>query len=209
MMGTTFLTSRQMILKTGWSSDPQQRMIQKLMLYGIPFSLLLSGWYFPIGVIIYWVTQNLFSLGQQYWVLHKYPPPVTAGNMPMKQARTAPAAKSNGKVADGKAAMARSRMARWRTARRPTLSGTKRAGGGFVNPIQEAAAKAGLFRRKRDAEPEPAPEPAVESRSTAPKVGAKPTNPKPTPRKAPPRKVVVAKAAPGKSTPSKKGGPKR
>ena len=76
MMLTTFMTSRQMILKTGWSQDPQQRMIQKLMLYGIPFSLLLSGWYFPIGVIIYWVTQNLFSLGQQYWVLHKYPPPV-------------------------------------------------------------------------------------------------------------------------------------
>jgi len=81
MMVTTFLTSRQMILKTGWSQDPQQRMIQKLMLYGIPFSLLLSGWAFPIGVIIYWVTQNLFSLGQQYWVLHKYPPPVTAGHI--------------------------------------------------------------------------------------------------------------------------------
>jgi YidC/Oxa1 family membrane protein insertase len=75
MMLTTFMTSRQMILKTGWSQDPQQRMIQKLMLYGIPFSLLLSGWYFPIGVIIYWVTQNVFSLGQQFWVLHKYPPP--------------------------------------------------------------------------------------------------------------------------------------
>ena len=91
MMVTTFMTSRQMILKTGWSQDPQQRMIQKLMLYGIPFSLLLSGWYFPIGVIIYWVTQNLFSLGQQYWVLRKYPPPVTAGNIPMKSARSAAA----------------------------------------------------------------------------------------------------------------------
>src|SRR4029453_2259617 len=70
------------------SQGPQQRMIQKLMLYGIPFSLLLSGWYFPIGVIIYWVTQNLFSLGQQFWVLHKYPPPVTEGNIPLKGART-------------------------------------------------------------------------------------------------------------------------
>ncbi len=92
MMGTTFLTSRQMILKTGWNADPQQRMIQKLMLYGIPFSLLLSGWYFPIGVIVYWVTQNLFSLGQQYWVLHKYPPPAVAGSIPLKQARSAPGA---------------------------------------------------------------------------------------------------------------------
>ena len=44
MMATTYLTSRQMILKTGWAEDPQQRMIQRLMLYGIPFSLLVSGW---------------------------------------------------------------------------------------------------------------------------------------------------------------------
>jgi YidC/Oxa1 family membrane protein insertase len=86
MMATTFLTSRQMILKTGWSADPQQRMLQKLMLYGIPITLLLSGWYFPIGVIIYWVVQNLFSLGQQFWVLHKYPPPAMAGATPVGRA---------------------------------------------------------------------------------------------------------------------------
>ena len=73
----TFLSSRQMILKTGWSEDPQQKMIQRLMLYGVPFSLLFSGLVFPIGVVIYWVVQNLFSLGQQMWVLRKYPPPKT------------------------------------------------------------------------------------------------------------------------------------
>jgi YidC/Oxa1 family membrane protein insertase len=76
MIVTTYLTSRQMILKTGWAEDPQQRMIQRLMLYGIPASLLVSGAIFPIGVIIYWVTNNLFTLGQQQWVLRKYPPPV-------------------------------------------------------------------------------------------------------------------------------------
>lgn len=75
MIVTTYLTSRQMILKTGWAEDPQQRMIQRLMLYGIPASLLISGGIFPIGVIIYWVTNNLFTLGQQQWVLRKYPPP--------------------------------------------------------------------------------------------------------------------------------------
>jgi YidC/Oxa1 family membrane protein insertase len=76
MMTTTYLTSRQMILKTGWAEDPQQKMIQRLMLYGIPLSLLVSGALFPIGVVIYWVTNNLFTLGQQQWVLRKYPPPV-------------------------------------------------------------------------------------------------------------------------------------
>ncbi|NJC85871.1 membrane protein insertase YidC [Planosporangium mesophilum] len=79
MIATTFLTSRQMILKTGWAEDPQQRMVQRLMLYGIPFSLLISGYVFPIGVVTYWVTQNLFSLGQQMWVLRKYPSPSPTG----------------------------------------------------------------------------------------------------------------------------------
>jgi len=89
MIATTYLTSRQMILKTGWAEDPQQRMIQRLMLYGIPASLLISGAIFPIGVIIYWVTNNLFTLGQQQWVLRKFPPPVTA------KKTTAPAASRN------------------------------------------------------------------------------------------------------------------
>lgn len=94
MMATTYATSRQMILKTGWAEDPQQKMIQRLMLYGIPLSLLVSGSLFPIGVVIYWVTNNLFSLGQQQWVLRKFPPPP----MPGRKTTAAPArpAKSGG-----------------------------------------------------------------------------------------------------------------
>ncbi|OJF14884.1 membrane protein insertase YidC [Couchioplanes caeruleus] len=87
MMATTYLTSRQMILKTGWAEDPQQKMIQRLMLYGIPASLLISGALFPIGVVIYWVVNNLFSLAQQQWVLRKFPPP------PMANAKTGSSAR--------------------------------------------------------------------------------------------------------------------
>jgi YidC/Oxa1 family membrane protein insertase len=76
MIATTYLTSRQMILKTGWNQDPQQRMMQKLMLYGIPATMVFSVAYFPLGLILYWTTSNLFSLGQQFWVLKKYPPMV-------------------------------------------------------------------------------------------------------------------------------------
>ncbi|SCL22749.1 YidC/Oxa1 family membrane protein insertase [Micromonospora nigra] len=101
MMGTTYLTSRQMILKTGWAEDPQQRMIQRLMLYGIPLSLLISGAIFPIGVIIYWVTNNLFTLGQQQWVLRKFPPPVTATSKPGTPAQPA---RAGGLFGRGKAA---------------------------------------------------------------------------------------------------------
>jgi YidC/Oxa1 family membrane protein insertase len=186
-MTSTYLTSRQMILKTGWSVDQQQRTIQKLMLYGFPLTLLFSGWYFPIGVIIYWVTQNIFSYCQQYWVLHKYPPPVTAGNIPLKQAKTPTVSKAITTSANG--------------SKPAPATKARLAGGGFVNPVQDEP-KSGMFRRKR--EPEPEPTPAVDTRAAAPKPGAKPVNPKTTPRKAPPRKVVTSKAAP-----TKKSGPKR
>jgi YidC/Oxa1 family membrane protein insertase len=154
MMGTTYLTSRQMILKTGWAEDPQQKMIQRLMLYGIPLSLLVSGSLFPIGVVIYWVTNNLFTLAQQQWVLRKFPPPPMIGKNGTTP-RTPPAkgapAKSNGKGA---------------------------------GPVQPATRTRGLFGRNKTVEPEPqspvvdakarAPKPGA--KPTNPKKGARPAN---------------------------------
>jgi YidC/Oxa1 family membrane protein insertase len=149
MMTTTYLTSRQMILKTGWAEDPQQKMIQRLMLYGIPLSLLVSGALFPIGVVIYWVTNNLFTLGQQQWVLRKFPPPPMPGGKP-GSARPAgsSAAKGNGSKNGAKA-----------------------------GPVQPAKS-GGLFgRNKPAATPEPQ-SPVVDAKARAPKPGAKPVNPK-------------------------------
>ncbi len=148
MMTTTYLTSRQMILTTGWAEDPQQKMIQRLMLYGIPLSLLVSGALFPIGVVIYWVTNNLFTLGQQQWVLRKFPPPPMTG--------TSGAARSTGGSSAAKGGTA-------------TKNGAK---GGPVQPAKTG----GLFGRKAAA-PEPQ-SPVVDAKARAPKPGAKPTNPK-------------------------------
>ncbi|HET6214753.1 MAG TPA: membrane protein insertase YidC [Micromonosporaceae bacterium] len=166
MIVTTFLTSRQMILKTGWSEDPNQRMIQKLMLYGIPASLLISGYLFPIGVVIYWVVQNLFSLGQQFWVLHKYPPPKLATAGAAVAGRTA-ATKST----TGRTASSRTTAGRAVPGRATKATGTKTAGGkapaGKLTSRSAGTAKSGSNA-----------EPAVDGKALAPKVGAKPINPK-------------------------------
>src|SRR5919107_1411646 len=149
MMTTTYLTSRQMILKTGWAEDPQQKMIQRLMLYGIPLSLLVSGGLFPIGVVIYWVTNNLFTLGQQQWVRRKFPPPPMAGKP------GAPARPAGGSAA---------------------AKGTapkKVAKGGPAQPARTG----GLFGRKKDIAPEKQ-SPVLDAKARAPKPGAKPVNPK-------------------------------
>lgn len=181
MTASTYYTSRQMILKTGWSEDPQQRMIQKLMLYGIPASLLISGFLypFPIGVVIYWVVQNLFSLGQQFWVLRKYPPPAVAITATGSRigtsattARTTSAKPGTGKTGAAKAGTA----ARTTAAKTAKSTGKPAAGKTAAGKPGTQPARGGLFTRAKS-EPVEAP-PAVDGKALAPKVGAKPVNPK-------------------------------
>jgi len=61
--------------RSGQVLDGQQAMIQKLLLYGMPISLFVSGFLFPLGVLLYWFTNNLWTMGQQFYILHRMPPP--------------------------------------------------------------------------------------------------------------------------------------
>jgi len=174
MIITTFLTSRQMILKTGWSEDPQQRMMQRLMLYGIPVSLLVSGTVFPIGVVIYWTTTNIFSLGQQFWVLRKYPPPPSS-----TKATTTPARTGGGRSAPEPAPslvdtiFGRKPKAPAQTGRTGAVAG--RAGAaGKVGTAGKTGGKAGTATASAGS----ANGAAADGKSLAPKPGAKPVNPK-------------------------------
>jgi YidC/Oxa1 family membrane protein insertase len=77
MCATTFLTQKQIIGRQG-PVDAQQRMQQRIILYLIPAGLLFSGTLFPLGVLFYWLTTNLWSMGQQFFVLKRMPPPGVA-----------------------------------------------------------------------------------------------------------------------------------
>jgi hypothetical protein len=51
---------------------------QKYMAYIVPF-FALSGLYWAFGLVLYWVTTNVWTLGQQYVLFKRYPPtPATA-----------------------------------------------------------------------------------------------------------------------------------
>ena len=50
---------------------------QKMMLYLFPAIYLFTGVNFPIGVMIYWFASNLWTLGQQYILIHNNPTPGT------------------------------------------------------------------------------------------------------------------------------------
>jgi YidC/Oxa1 family membrane protein insertase len=74
MCFTTFFTQKQIMKRSG-PVEGQAATVQRLMLYGMPLSLLFSGFFFPIGVLLYWTTNNLWTLGQQFFILRKMPPP--------------------------------------------------------------------------------------------------------------------------------------
>jgi YidC/Oxa1 family membrane protein insertase len=74
MCCTTFFTQKQIMKRSG-PVEGQAATVQRLMLYGMPLSLLASGFFFPIGVLLYWTTNNLWTLGQQFFILRKMPPP--------------------------------------------------------------------------------------------------------------------------------------
>ena len=75
MVAATYITQRQIISRNTQVLDGQQAMIQKMLLYGMPASLLVSGFFFPIGVLFYWFTNNLWTMGQQFYIIKRMPHP--------------------------------------------------------------------------------------------------------------------------------------
>jgi YidC/Oxa1 family membrane protein insertase len=77
---TTFMTVRQS-MKRGMTPqmDPNNPMAssQKMMQYIVPV-FALSGLYWQYGLVLYWVTTNLWTLGQQYVLFKRFPPPALA-----------------------------------------------------------------------------------------------------------------------------------
>jgi YidC/Oxa1 family membrane protein insertase len=74
MSFTTFFTQKQIMRRSG-PVEGQAAMVQKMLLYVMPLGLFVSGFLFPIGVLLYWFTNNLWTLGQQFFILRKMPPP--------------------------------------------------------------------------------------------------------------------------------------
>lgn len=77
MSATTFITQKQLMTKNmpAAALDNPFAQQQKIMLYALPVIFAVSGVNFPIGVLIYWLTTNLWSMGQQLFVIRRMPAP--------------------------------------------------------------------------------------------------------------------------------------
>ena len=80
MTATTFLTQRQLMSKNmpaDAMTGPYAQQ-QKLLLYVLPVVFAVGGIAFPIGVLIYWTTSNLWTMCQQFYVIRNNPAPNTS-----------------------------------------------------------------------------------------------------------------------------------
>jgi YidC/Oxa1 family membrane protein insertase len=76
MTATTFITQKQLLVKGIANADANPFLQQqKLLVYVFPLMFAVFGINFPIGVLIYWLTTNLWSMGQQWYVIRNNPAP--------------------------------------------------------------------------------------------------------------------------------------
>ena len=71
----THITARHSVARqvaSGQGMDnPQTAIMQKLMLYVFPIGVVVGAPFLPLAILIYWVSNNLWTLGQQYVVYRR------------------------------------------------------------------------------------------------------------------------------------------
>ncbi len=102
MTASTFWQQRQLIMKNMpedalTSSFAKQ---QKVLMYVFPAMFLVTGIHFPIGVLIYWCTTNLWSLAQQVYVINRMPAPGSPAEKKMLSRRQQKSGSSVGAAVD-------------------------------------------------------------------------------------------------------------
>lgn len=77
MTGSQFITQLQIMSKNQSPEMRESPMFkqQKVLLYILPLVFAFSGFAFPIGVMFYWLTSNVWTMVQQFLVIRNMPTP--------------------------------------------------------------------------------------------------------------------------------------
>jgi YidC/Oxa1 family membrane protein insertase len=65
---------------------------QKILLYVFPLMFAIFGINFPIGVLVYWLTTNIWTMGQQLIVIRRNPTPGSEADVALQKRRADKAA---------------------------------------------------------------------------------------------------------------------
>ncbi|WP_427135024.1 membrane protein insertase YidC [Pseudarthrobacter sp. S9] len=91
MTASQFITQKQIMAKNMSEeamASPFMKQ-QKMMLYILPLVFGVGGINFPIGVLIYWTTTNLWTMGQQFFVIRRMPTPGSPAAKALAERRAA------------------------------------------------------------------------------------------------------------------------
>ena len=79
MSVATFMSSRQALMKnmSAEALDNPMAKQQKMMMWILPGIFAVTGVNFPIGVLIYWLTSNVWAMCQQFFIIRNMPAPGT------------------------------------------------------------------------------------------------------------------------------------
>ncbi|MFF8591714.1 membrane protein insertase YidC [Streptomyces sp. NPDC015220] len=76
MSASQFYTQRQLMTKNVDTTVKTPFMQQqKMLMYVFPIMFAFFGIRFPVGVLVYWLTTNVWTMGQQMYVIHNNPTP--------------------------------------------------------------------------------------------------------------------------------------
>lgn len=87
MSASQFITQKQIMAKNmseAAMNNPFMKQ-QKMMLYLFPVIFAVGGINFPIGVLIYWLVSNLWTMGQQFYVIQRMPAPGSPAEKAFKE----------------------------------------------------------------------------------------------------------------------------
>ncbi|MFJ2935274.1 membrane protein insertase YidC [Streptomyces sp. NPDC087219] len=76
MSASQFFTQRQLMMKNvDLSVKTPYMQQQKMLMYIFPVIFAVMGVNFPVGVLVYWLTTNVWTMGQQMYVINQNPTP--------------------------------------------------------------------------------------------------------------------------------------
>jgi YidC/Oxa1 family membrane protein insertase len=71
MSGSMFLAQKQMMARNPMQAEGPMAQQQKIMLYAMPVFLAFISFRFPMGILLYWVTTNMWQVAQQAIILRE------------------------------------------------------------------------------------------------------------------------------------------
>jgi len=102
MIVSQFITQLQIISKnlSPEAKTGQAYQMQRIMLWILPLGFIFSGVFFPLGVVLYWFTSNIWTMVQQFIVIRNMPTPGSEAAKAREErlARKGKALDSSGKI---------------------------------------------------------------------------------------------------------------